>query len=275
MTGPVPLAVPRPGALLAAERWGPAGAPPVVLLHAGVADRRGLRGLAERLAAAGRTVVAYDRRGFGDTPPGAEAFSHLDDLLGVLDAAGGGPAWLVGSSMGGALALDAALAAPDRVAGLVLLAPAVSGAPEPEEADLDPATAAIAAELGAAAGTGDTEATARLEVRLWLDGPAEAEGRVGGEARALALAMAGAVLAHGADDEAGQSGVDAWTRLEEVRAPTTVAWGALDGPAVVALAREVAGRVPGGRGVALPGRAHLPALEAPDEVAELVLAALG
>ena len=45
--------------------------------------------------------------------------------------------WLAGASAGGGLALDAALIAPDRVAGLVVMGTAVSSAPEPE---LDAAT---------------------------------------------------------------------------------------------------------------------------------------
>ena len=105
---------------------------PVVLLHAGVAGRRGWHAVAERLPG---PVIAYDRRGFGETPPGPEGFTHLEDLLAVLDAQAGGPAWLVGNSMGGALALDAAVTAPERIAGLVLIAPAVGGQPDPDELD--------------------------------------------------------------------------------------------------------------------------------------------
>ncbi len=88
MPDPVALAVPRDAVVLAAERSGPAGRAPVALLHAGVADRRAWRGVAARLAAAGHAAVAYDRRGFGDTPPGTAPFRHVDDLLAVLDAAG-------------------------------------------------------------------------------------------------------------------------------------------------------------------------------------------
>ena len=58
-------------------------------------------------------MVAYDRRGYGQTPPSAEPFSHLDDLLAVIGHAGVGPVWLAGASpegrVGGAarkLALD-------------------------------------------------------------------------------------------------------------------------------------------------------------------------
>jgi len=108
------------GARLSADRWEGPGAP-VVLLHAGVADRRSWYATVDQLMGVG-TVVAYDRRGFGDSPPSQVPFEHLDDLIAVLDQLGEGPAWLVGSSNGGKVALDAALAHPDRVAGLVLLA---------------------------------------------------------------------------------------------------------------------------------------------------------
>ena len=198
-----PFAVDVPGGALAADRW-PGAGPTVVLLHAGVADRRGWTEVAGRLAATGLDVVAYDRRGFGATPPGDAPFTHLDDLRAVLDAtAGDRPAWLVGNSMGGALALDAALALPARVAGLVLLSPGVSGTPPAE--DLDPPTLALDARLETATG----EEALRLEAWLWLDGPAQPEGRVGGAARELALDMHRTIQAHGAAGDAGASGIEA------------------------------------------------------------------
>jgi pimeloyl-ACP methyl ester carboxylesterase len=49
----------------------------------------------------------------------------LDDTLAVLDRVAEGPQLLVGSSMGGWIALLAARARPDRVKGLLLIAPAV------------------------------------------------------------------------------------------------------------------------------------------------------
>jgi len=119
--------VSRDGITLAGERR-PGGGPAVVLLHEGVADRRGWAEVAGLLAPE-LAVVAYDRRGYGQTPPGTGPFSHLDDLLAVLDHAGAGPVWLAGASAGGGLALDAALAVPGRIAGLVVMGTAVSGAP--------------------------------------------------------------------------------------------------------------------------------------------------
>ena len=108
----------------------------MLLLHEGVADRRGWAEVAGLLAPE-LTVVAYDRRGYGQTPPGTGPFSHLQDLLAVIGHAGAGPVWLAGASAGGGLALDAALVAPGRIAGLVVMGTAISGAPEPE---LDAAT---------------------------------------------------------------------------------------------------------------------------------------
>ena len=103
--------VSRGGTTLAGERW-PGGARTVLLLHEGVADRRAWAEVAGLLAPE-LTVVAYDRRGYGQTPPGAGAvLAHLDDLLAVIDHAGAGPVSLAGASVGGGLALDAAVAAP-------------------------------------------------------------------------------------------------------------------------------------------------------------------
>ena len=88
-----------PGGRLAAERWAGSG-PTLVLLHAGVVDRRAWTATADRLSDT-YAVVAYDRRGFGASPPSPEPFTHVEDLRAVLDARGADQVWLVGSSQGG------------------------------------------------------------------------------------------------------------------------------------------------------------------------------
>jgi pimeloyl-ACP methyl ester carboxylesterase len=75
--------IPRDGCDLAGERW-PGGGPLVVLLHEGVSDRRGWRQVAERLAPQ-VTVVAYDRRGYGESAVSTAPFTHAGDLMAVLD----------------------------------------------------------------------------------------------------------------------------------------------------------------------------------------------
>jgi len=263
------------GASLAVERLR-GGGPAVVMLHAGVADRRAWTDVAGDLNQLGADVVAYDRRGFGDTPAATSPFRQEDDLMAVHDAVSDGPVWLVGNSQGGRIALDLALLAPERVAGLVLIASAVSGAPEPTEDDLDEATRQLARDIERAEESGDLNALNRLEIRLWLDGPAGPEGRVGDPPRALALDMNARALASGMPEAAGGADHDTWARLEEIRVPATLACGELDLPEVIALCRVLSERLGDVRGtVELPGVAHLPALERPGLVTSVIASAMG
>ncbi|MBO9532451.1 MAG: alpha/beta hydrolase [Solirubrobacteraceae bacterium] len=262
--------IPANGAVLAAERWAGQGAP-VVLLHAGVADRRVWEGVALLLDA---PAIAYDRRGFGDTPPSDAEFTHLDDLAAVLDRVADEPAWLVGNSMGGALAIDAALTFPERLAGLVLIAPAVSGQPEPELEDLDPDSERIIRALIEAMEAGDVDAQLRQHAHLWLDGPAQPELRVGGAARTLALAMNEVIVRHALPEDFGEADVDAWSRLEEIDLPVTVVWGDLDVPSGIESAQTIADRIPGARSQVLHGLAHLPSLEDPVAVTRAIREAM-
>lgn len=260
------------GATLVGDRWSGPG-PAVILLHAGVCDRRAWRGVGIRLAADGWDVVAYDRRGFGDVPPDTGAFRHVDDLLAVLDSVSPeAPAWLVGSSMGGGVALDAALEAPDRVAGLVLLAPTISGDPDPDDDAYIAATNGLAESIDTAWTAGDQEECNRLEVHLWLDGPAGPEGRVSAPARDLALDMNRIVIANDEAGSDGASGLDAASRLQEITIPAVVACGELDVALKLQRSIDLSDELPNGTYTALPGRAHLPYLEAPDEIAALITA---
>jgi pimeloyl-ACP methyl ester carboxylesterase len=262
--------IPAGETALVADRWTGDG-PVIVLLHAGVCDRRAWREVGERLQSAGRHAVAYDRRGFGEVPPADRPFRHVDDLLAVIAAVSpDAPAVLVGSSMGGGVALDAALQAPDRVARLVLLAPAVSGDPAPDEATINAETHGLADAIDAAWTASNREECNRLELHLWLDGPAEPEGRVSGPARELALEMNRIVIANGDPEADGASGLETAGRLDEITAPALVACGELDIPTIVRRSAQLAEQLPNASYRALPGRAHLPYLEDADEVAALI-----
>lgn len=258
------------GTSLVGERR-PAPGPTAVLLHAGVTDRRGWQPVVELLSP-DVDVIVYDRRGFGQTPPSSAPFTHVDDLLALLDGLACERVWLVGSSMGGGLAVDAALTAPDRVAGLVLLAPSVTGAPDPDS--LSPDEQRLDEAIERAAQLGDGDALNRLEAWLWLDGPAGPEGRVGGAVRALALAMNKVVIGHEPLDHDGASGIDAWSRLGEILAPAVVISGDLDLACIVNACGVVAERLPHARSVLLNGTAHLPYLECPALVADAIREAL-
>lgn len=260
-----------PGGRLAAESWTGSG-PTAILLHSGVTDRRSWYETAGRLD--GRyPMVAYDRRGFGQSVASPEAFSHVADLQALLDVLEVDQAWLVGSSQGGKVALDATLAYPDRVAGLVLLAPAVSGAPEIAAAD--PQTERLDAAAEAALAAGDVDEANRLQAWLWLDGPAGPEGRIGQPVRDLFLEMNAIALKAEAESAAEDLAISAWSRLAEITVPVTVAWGELDTAVLNERCEQLVQRLPDARGRELPGLAHLPYLEDPDTVAGLIRAAIG
>lgn len=189
----------------------------------------------------------------------------------MLDHVGADSAWLVGASAGGGLALDAALAAPRRVAGLVVMGTAVSGAPEPE---LDADTKRFDEQLDQAYAVRDADEINRLETWLWLDGPAQPEGRVGGAVRALALDMNAVIIANNVPESTGESGLDAWHRLGEITVPGTVACGDLDVPYLVDQCRQLANGLPAARHHVLPGMAHQPYLESPSTIANLIRSAV-
>lgn len=258
------------GVPIVAEQWTGNGSP-IVLLHAGVCDRRSWYGIAERLTACGR-VIAYDQRGFGESPVSAGSFQHVTDLLALLDLLGGdGPVRLVGSSMGGQIAVDAAMLRPALVSQLVLFAPAVSGAPEPEE--FDPHMQQLIGMFQTAATAGDIAEMNRVVAWLWLDGPASPEGRVRGAPRELMLAMHEIILRNDVAETARISESTAWQHLESFNVPVTVIWGELDVPFVIEQCEELVERLPNARHHVLPGRAHLPYLEDPTTAADLICAA--
>lgn len=240
--------------------------PAVVFLHAGVCDKRMWRDQMAALAARCR-VIAYDRRGFGETSYEVETFSHMGDLRRVLDELGIERASLIGCSQGGRFSIDFALAHPERVAKLVLVAPAIGGAPQPERYPTDIEELVRQAER--AEDEEDFDLVNRIEARLWLDGPRSAEGRVKGAARDLFLAMNIIPLrspSPGKDSPAS----DSYDRLEQIAAPTLMIWGDLDFPDLKDRCKTAAQRIKGAKHEIMPGTAHLPNLEQPERFNDIV-----
>lgn len=231
--------------------------PGVVLLHAGVADRRMWQGQVAALRRAHR-VAAYDRRGFGETSSQDEAFSNVQDLSAVLDYLELETPTLVGCSQGGRVAIDYALTYPNRVRSLVLVAPAVSGAPAPSEMPAE--IESLLEELDRADEAEDIERVNQIEAHLWLDGPTSQEGRVSGKARDLFLAMNGAALRVPELTQA-QEPPSAYEQLKALTLPTLLLWGSLDFPHVQTRCRHLAETLPTVQVEVMAGAAHLPNLE--------------
>lgn len=108
------------------------GAGPLVVLVPGMADlRSSYRFLAPALVAAGYRVATTDLRGHGDSDTSFTTYGDdatAGDIAGLI-AELGGPAVVVGNSMGAGAAVVAATQHPGLISGLVLIGPFVRNQP--------------------------------------------------------------------------------------------------------------------------------------------------
>jgi pimeloyl-ACP methyl ester carboxylesterase len=104
------------------------GTGPLVVLVPGMGDLRSTyRFLAPALRTAGYRVVVTDLRGHGDSDTTFSSYGDAEtagDVLALVEALGG-PAVIVGNSMGAGAAAIAAAERPDLVSGVVLVGPFV------------------------------------------------------------------------------------------------------------------------------------------------------
>jgi pimeloyl-ACP methyl ester carboxylesterase len=237
------------------------GAGPVVVLLSGSnLDRRMWARETEWLKT-NYTVVRYDLRAHGQSDTATAAFSHLGDLITLLDELKIAKASLVGLSAGSTIALDAALEMPSRVERIVLSGPAPSGyvpkQPPPFVGDVMAALKArdykkvseVLLATPVFAAPPESQALVRQMVtendRMWtID-------------RALMKA-------------APQPAMD---RLETVTVPTLVLIGDKD-ESQSEPAELLAKRIPGARIVRVPGGGHLLNLTSPKEFQTAVSAFL-
>jgi pimeloyl-ACP methyl ester carboxylesterase len=229
--------------------------PTVLLLHAGVADSRMWEPQFHALARTHR-VIAPDLPGFGRSPIPETDFVMAHLLAELLD----GPATVVGSSLGGWLALELATLHPRLVERLVLLCPPVW--------TVKP--------------TGDVEAVWRGETALReagdLDGAAAfvAERWVGPHASPAAVEMVQAMQRQAYDLQARPAGEEREVEviLEDIRAPAEVFTGAHDFDWFAHCASHLVERLAHATHTELDWAGHLPTLEHPAAGLELLRASL-
>jgi 3-oxoadipate enol-lactonase len=228
-----------------------------VLIHALGLDWRLWDAVMTALAEEGRRVFAYDLRGHGAAVGSPTPFTMDDaarDLFGVLDAFGLERAHVVGLSFGGGIAQTAAVADPDRVLSLSLLA------------TTDHAFAEAFADRADAAETAGMEAQVVPTLTRWFTPEALAVNawpvRYGRERvrRADAADWAAAWRAF--------AGLDVEGRLERFGKPTLVLAGERDASTTPEVMRGIAKRIDGARYEELPGTPHMQTLEQPGLVAD-------
>lgn len=102
--------------------------PTIILLHDGLLGAVSWDEVWDKLGAKYH-VIRYDRRGYGRSEAAKTAFPPTEDLDKLLTDLKVQHAMIVGSSSGGALAIDFAITHPDMVDGLFLIGPVLHGMP--------------------------------------------------------------------------------------------------------------------------------------------------
>lgn len=253
---------------IAYDRGGPRGEVPIVLLHAGVADRGMWDPIWPELTG-DRDVVRVDLRGFGDSAARpAGALSHPGDVLDMLSEMGVDRCHLVGASFGAGVAVEVALARPSAVASLLLAAPGGSLLAEMTR-DL---RAFVDAERTALERS-DLDAAVEANLSWWVEGTRRAADQVDPSVRERVRRMQRRAFELTADwDDVEEQELDppALDRLSEIEVPVLVLVGGLDLDTVQHAARRVVAGIAGARRVDWPDAGHLPSLEDPAAFAGLL-----
>jgi pimeloyl-ACP methyl ester carboxylesterase len=243
--------------------------PAVVLLHAGVADARMWDAEFASLQRHHR-VVRLDLRGFGRTPHTPGAFSYRGDVVALLDSLKIERATLIGCSFGSLVALEVAIAHPERVEGLVLVSPSIG------DGDTSAEIRAFGEREEAALDRGDLDAAVEENLRMWVDGPHRGPDEVPDALRRFVGEMQRAAFEIPTPEGVSLDRLDppARERLADVGARTLVVAGSLDVDHVLSVSRRLAKEIPGARLETIEGAAHLPTLERPKEWGQILSAFL-
>jgi len=253
---------------IAYQRSGPTGAVPVVLIHAGITDRRMWDPIWPSLTAR-HDALRLDLRGFGESaarPQGS--LDPVADLHTTMAEVGIGSCHLIGASFGAGVAVEYALAHPAQVHSLLLVTPGGSLID-----DVTPDLEAFISAEDAAMERGDLDAAAEANVRWWVDGPHRGPDVVDAGVRALVHQMQRRAfeLSQNWDDiDEHEPDPPALHRLSEIAVPTTVLTGALDISAIAIAAHAVTTGITGAQHTDWPGVAHLPAMERPEQFLQLL-----
>jgi 2-hydroxy-6-oxonona-2,4-dienedioate hydrolase len=240
---------------------------PLVMIHAGIADSRQWNNEFINFAQ-NYQVIRYDMRGYGKSEPVEGDFSHMRDLISLLDILGlQAPLFMMGCSMGGGLAMDFALAQPGRVKALIMVDSGPSGL------KLDLPTPAKFAEAEKAFDNGDLGLVAEIETQIWFDGMDRTSDQVDQAMRKLVYEMDRIALSH----EVKQLGKrlpntdsSAFNRLAEIDCPVLVIVGDHDTPYMLAAADYMLEKIPSAQKAIIEDSAHLPNMEHPHKFQEIV-----
>ena len=212
-------------------------------------------------------LIAPDLPGFGQTPLDQDPVDFRAFVRDALDAAGMQSAALVGTSLGGRIALELALESPERVSALVLVGSGLDGHEWSKEVE------AFGDEEEAALERGDLDTAVETNLRMWLAGPTRRLDEIDPAIRRLVGEMQRNAfrLQQGHDFRLAVLEPPASQRLAEIRVATLVLTGDEDVPDIHVIAEKLTREIPGAERATIADAAHLPNLERPEEFDRIVL----
>ena len=220
------------------------------------------------------TVVRYDLRGWGDSAqePTEPPYSPRQDVLSLLDYLNIHKTYLLGLSGSGTIALDFTLEHPERVDALILVASGLSGYPQRMTESIQDFIGQYYGALQRKDIAGGVEAT----VRFWTDGPWRRPEQVSAQARARITDMSTRHIQRHGDLMAHQQHMiplepPAVERLAEVKVPSLIVVGDLDTPEILEIADTLERVIAGAKKRVIPGTAHHPNMEKPEEFNRVVM----
>ncbi len=242
------------------------GGRPLLLVHGFTGAKEDFTDWLEPLAAGGWHAVAVDSRGHGGSSKPDELAAYTwdtlaGDVLGIATALWGEELFvLLGHSMGGAIAQEALLRAPERVRAVVLM-DTTHGPLEIDSSDVALAVSIVEehgidalADALAARGSSPLDTPAHRRVLAERTGYAEYGDR---KLRASAPAMYRAML------QAFFGHADRLDELRGVSVPALVIVGEQDRP-FLGPSERMAKTIPGARLAVIPNAGHSPQFENPD-----------
>ena len=238
---------------------------PLILIHAALVDRR-MWDAQVPLFSRWARVIRYDNRNHGLSHGLPDSFAYHEDLNRVMEGLGVPKARLVGCALGAAIAVDFALAHPEKVSALVLVSPLLSGYEMK-----DPVVLENQKKQSEAAARKDMTAFIEYFQRSWTDGPRRAPDQVGRDVREKILQMCRATLNKPEGDNiAVPLDPPAIGRLGSLHVPTLVVCGDFDQSGIDDIAGLLIRGIPGARKVVIKGAGHMVSMEKPEEFNEIV-----
>ncbi len=237
----------------------------VIMIHGGLLTKEMWDSSFEKFARQYR-VVRYDARNHGKSRSEEAAFAHIADLKTLMDALKIDRAVIMGLSLGGKIAIDFALKYPNRVNGLILAAPGLSGyefhGPENEAYD---------EKFSAAVRGGDPEHMIETFMEAWTYGPHRSAEQVDPAVREKIRGMARVSLkTWNIKTTEIILSPPAITRLGDIKAPALAIVGDLDMPNLLEIVGLLEKNIPHLEKVVFPGVAHMVNLEKPHEFERVV-----